>query len=156
MRRRGKQIWGGVDLEGLRQTADRLSQAALILHSPVASWSPPAASLLSLATCLSENNTAPSKGSAGRDKTPTGLLCHLSGFQRQPSPPTPVLCCGRGQAAHRARLVTRVCCRYQERSAQRPVASRSWYGSHQTGLSPLGGATCMDAPWPRLSAGFSF
>lgn len=43
---------GGVDL-------DRLSQAALILHSPAPSWSPSAASalLLSPATCLSENNT---------------------------------------------------------------------------------------------------
>lgn len=38
-------------------------------------------------------------------------------------------------AAHRAHLVTRVCCRYQQRSAQRPEPS-SWYSSHRTGLPP--------------------
>lgn len=46
----------GVDLLGLRQTADRLSQAALILHSRASSWSPPVACPLSPATCFSENN----------------------------------------------------------------------------------------------------
>lgn len=141
-----------------RQTADRLSQAALILHSPAASWSPPAATLLSLATCLSENNTAPSNSSAGRDETPTGYLCHLSGFQQHPPPPTP--CPAGGQAAHRAHLVTRVCCRYQERSAQRTKSRKlvRFSANHRAASPPLllRGATCMDAPWPRLSAGFSF
>ena len=137
--------WGGwiywdSDRQTDRQTADRLSRAELILHSPAAGWSPPAASPLSPATCLSENNTAASgRAQPEREACP---VCHLSGFH-WPSPLPPSLCppvC----VLREDRLLLRTgrawrpgfVCRYQERSAQLSGHRQSCDGSHWTGLPP--------------------
>lgn len=96
MRQRGGNRYGG--REGgftETQTDSRPAvRAALIPHSPAASRSPPAASPSSLATCLSENNTAASgklrvsnnQSKGARRDTERSPVCHLFGFQH-PSPP---------------------------------------------------------------------
>lgn len=72
-----------------RQTAHRLSKAALILHSPATSRSPPA-SPLSPATCLPEDNTTQARR---RDNILAAFACGTFSASSNPSPPlcTPVL-----------------------------------------------------------------
>lgn len=111
-----------MDLLGLRQTADRLSQAALILHSPAPSWSPPAASPLSPATCLSENNTAAPESSGGehsqsKEARQDTDLCHPFSASKQ----TPLtfhhnLSCGEDRLRRGRTWRPGFVCRYQERS----------------------------------------
>lgn len=93
----------GVDLVGLRQTAGRLSQAALIDPSLAGPR------LQTAATCLYQNNTTGVTAKESRHG-PAPALPHAS----IDTPPSPVL---PSQAIRcRAHLATRVCCRYQERT----------------------------------------
>lgn len=151
-----------VDLVGLRQAADRLSRAALILPSP-------GCALRSCATGppASPNNYAQHRGEEARRDThraPSPAIFSASSTNPSSSilllllhPPS----CGRTRCAQGALgdpgfvVVTR---RGEERREREDPKAQSSNNNKKKkpGLPPCAGATCMDAPWPRLSAGFSF
>lgn len=106
---------------------------------------------------LSEDNAhaAASGRSRGRERQDTGSCAQPSLRRFGNSSPPPVrtpLPCGVGQAARTAHLATRV---LLSLPAEEPAATREPCELVNRDAR-LAGVTCMDAPWPRLCAGFSF
>lgn len=134
----------GVDLPGLRQTADRLSQAALILHSPAPSWSPPARCLP-----LIYRPPASPRITQRHQKAPWRAQPQQGGEARHWPASRAILC------ATELRVLRRTGGSQGALSDPRLLSLPGERLCTHTGL-PLSGDTCMDAPWPRSSAGFSF